>query len=504
MVSSAAGSTSGANDTGTPREDGHGTPATTPAARPCSLAARRGAGHVPSSGPVDARPVRPATGPYPDDFRRHGAESVRSKLLPLLRPGVEYRLGAPIGSQSVVRIGPWHASFTSEGRLLEEAGTRPAGRHRRPGAEHHRAPASPQANAVRPLARRGQRGGQAQAGQPSRPQTKQQQQLREPRPSPCSRTAPPSSMQRQGGGATVQPRRDGTRSPSSSRSRRPTRSSRCCPSSAPARQARHHARPAAQRDPAAGPRASTTRPYWHADFNTAYYEELFNGAGESIKDYYRKQSSGRYTVSSTPSSDWVKVPGNASTYGDNAVEDNGGSWAFIDDTVDAWYADAGRGRQDRRRDRRLPGAVRRLGPLRLRQRRQLQRARRLHRPLPGRARRRGRGGRRATRTPSGRTAGTSAPTTAPPGPTVGGKPTSCGGTQIGDSELLHRRLHRRARERRPRRLRPRVRPRPRPARTTTTPPAARTAPAFWTLMSSGSWLGHGEARRRGHRHHAPA
>ena len=36
-------------------------------------------------------------------------------------------------------------------------------------------------------------------------------------------------------------------------------------------------------------------------------------------------------------SDWVQVPGNASTYGDNAVEDFGGAWQFIDDTGNAWY-----------------------------------------------------------------------------------------------------------------------------------------------------------------------
>ena len=35
--------------------------------------------------------------------------------------------------------------------------------------------------------------------------------------------------------------------------------------------------------------------------------------------------------------DWVQVPGNASTYGDNAVEDFGGSWPFIADSADAWY-----------------------------------------------------------------------------------------------------------------------------------------------------------------------
>ena len=42
----------------------------------------------------------------------------------------------------------------------------------------------------------------------------------------------------------------------------------------------------------------------------------------------------------------------------------------------------------------LPGDVRPAGPLRLRRRRRLQRAGRLHRPLPDRARRRRRGGRR--------------------------------------------------------------------------------------------------------------
>ena len=52
------------------------------------------------------------------------------------------------------------------------------------------------------------------------------------------------------------------------------------------------------------------------------------------------------------------------------------------------------GRQERRRDQGVPAVVRHLGPLRLRRRRRLQRARRLHRPLPGDPRRRGRGGRR--------------------------------------------------------------------------------------------------------------
>jgi len=75
---------------------------------------------------------------------------------------------------------------------------------------------------------------------------------------------------------------------------------------------------------------------WVADFNPAHYEELFNGSGESFRDYYRQLSSGRYTAVNTVS-DWVTVPGNASTYGDNKIEDNGGAWAFIRDSGNAWY-----------------------------------------------------------------------------------------------------------------------------------------------------------------------
>jgi immune inhibitor A len=77
--------------------------------------------------------------------------------------------------------------------------------------------------------------------------------------------------------------------------------------------------------------------HWVEDFNKASYEDLFFGSGESFADFYTKQSSGNYTVDGEVS-DWVKVPGNASTYGDNSVEDYGGSWQFIEDTGNAWYA----------------------------------------------------------------------------------------------------------------------------------------------------------------------
>ena len=83
-------------------------------------------------------------------------------------------------------------------------------------------------------------------------------------------------------------------------------------------------------------RAVNNSTAWVSDFNTAYYGEMFNGSGDSFKDYYRQLSSGRYTATNTVEN-WVRVPGNASTYGDNAVEDFGGAWAFIRDTGNAWY-----------------------------------------------------------------------------------------------------------------------------------------------------------------------
>jgi immune inhibitor A len=86
-------------------------------------------------------------------------------------------------------------------------------------------------------------------------------------------------------------------------------------------------------------RSTNNSTAWTADFNKAHYEELFNGSGESMKTFYERLSSGKYSVTNTVA-DWVKVPHNASFYGDNAIEDNGGSWAFIQDTGNAWYDNA--------------------------------------------------------------------------------------------------------------------------------------------------------------------
>ncbi|HET7182245.1 MAG TPA: immune inhibitor A domain-containing protein [Candidatus Limnocylindrales bacterium] len=76
--------------------------------------------------------------------------------------------------------------------------------------------------------------------------------------------------------------------------------------------------------------------HWVADFNTAYYHDLFFGDAPSFKDFYESQSSGNFTAAGDVSP-WVTVPGNASTYGDNSVEDFGGAWQFIEDSGNAWY-----------------------------------------------------------------------------------------------------------------------------------------------------------------------
>jgi immune inhibitor A len=74
---------------------------------------------------------------------------------------------------------------------------------------------------------------------------------------------------------------------------------------------------------------------WTEDFNLAHYDEMFNGEGESFRNYYLDQSNGEYTATVT-TEDWVQVPRNGYYYGDNANEAQG-YWDYVNDTVDAWY-----------------------------------------------------------------------------------------------------------------------------------------------------------------------
>ena len=67
---------------------------------------------------------------------------------------------------------------------------------------------------------------------------------------------------------------------------------------------------------------------------------------------------------------------------------------LLEDGLNGWYARQVAAGKTAAADQHVPGAVRQVGPVRLQQQRQLQRAGRLHRPLPGDPRRRGRGDRR--------------------------------------------------------------------------------------------------------------
>ncbi|MEH0937889.1 immune inhibitor A domain-containing protein [Micromonospora psammae] len=75
---------------------------------------------------------------------------------------------------------------------------------------------------------------------------------------------------------------------------------------------------------------------WRADFNRAHYQDMMFGPGESMRDFYAKQSGGRYTVNGDVS-DWVKVPFNEARYGSNAISEADGYWNFVKDSATSWY-----------------------------------------------------------------------------------------------------------------------------------------------------------------------
>lgn len=83
-------------------------------------------------------------------------------------------------------------------------------------------------------------------------------------------------------------------------------------------------------------RAKNNSTLWTEDFSVQHYNTLFNGPTNSMKDFYEKQSNGKYSVTNQVEN-WVTVPGSAATYGANSVESNGGAWNFVKDTGNSWY-----------------------------------------------------------------------------------------------------------------------------------------------------------------------
>jgi immune inhibitor A len=100
---------------------------------------------------------------------------------------------------------------------------------------------------------------------------------------------------------------------------------------------------------------------WQADYDQQHYRGIYFGQGatpgagrkvESVKTYYERQSSGRYSVNGTVT-DWVKVPYNEARYGRSSDDPttNGddpavcsgsvcsNTWNLVADAVDRWVAE---------------------------------------------------------------------------------------------------------------------------------------------------------------------
>ena len=94
----------------------------------------------------------------------------------------------------------------------------------------------------------------------------------------------------------------------------------------------------------AEPDASDNTTYYLPDFNRQHYLDMFfNGladqGGESFRDVYKEESSGRFDLQGDVS-DWVTVPNAASYYqsGDGKGDEDGTSmYNFLTDGADAWY-----------------------------------------------------------------------------------------------------------------------------------------------------------------------
>jgi immune inhibitor A len=75
---------------------------------------------------------------------------------------------------------------------------------------------------------------------------------------------------------------------------------------------------------------------WQADYDREHYRNLYFGDGaDSMKTYYERQSSGRYSIEGEVS-DWVKVPYNEARYGSNKCDPDNCAWYAVQDGVTAW------------------------------------------------------------------------------------------------------------------------------------------------------------------------
>lgn len=86
-------------------------------------------------------------------------------------------------------------------------------------------------------------------------------------------------------------------------------------------------------------RATDNSTAWQADYNQQHFQDLYfsHDAGkESLAKFYEKESSGRYSVQGEVT-DWVKVAYNEARYGSNKC--GSCTWNLITDAVTQWAAD---------------------------------------------------------------------------------------------------------------------------------------------------------------------
>lgn len=82
-------------------------------------------------------------------------------------------------------------------------------------------------------------------------------------------------------------------------------------------------------------RAVDNSTYWSDTFDREHYVDMFfDEEGESLKGVYEEMSSGRYTVDGDVS-DWVTVPYSSASYGETESQED--MTRFVQDTADAWY-----------------------------------------------------------------------------------------------------------------------------------------------------------------------
>ena len=92
---------------------------------------------------------------------------------------------------------------------------------------------------------------------------------------------------------------------------------------------------------AAPDRSKDNSTAWQADYNQKHYQDLyFSKTGDSLKTFYEKQSSGRYSVDGEVT-DWVKVPWNEARYGSDYCGATicANAQQLIRDGVNAWVAE---------------------------------------------------------------------------------------------------------------------------------------------------------------------